>query len=80
MEEKNTAGKAERPYFTFFRSFYKAIDNLPEQVQLSLYRAIVAYSLDFQEPDFFAAGKRRLYPGNLGGLSPYLAEWNKALP
>ena len=52
MEEKNTAGKAERPYFTFFRSFYKAIDNLPEQVQLSLYRAIVAYSLDFQEPDF----------------------------
>ena len=52
MEEKNTAGKAERLYFTFFRSFYKAIDNLPEQVQLSLYRAIVAYSLDFQEPDF----------------------------
>ena len=52
MEETNTAGKAERLYFTFFRSFYKAIDNLPEQVQLALYRAIVAYSLDFQEPDF----------------------------
>ena len=52
MENKNTEGKAERLYFKFFRSFYKAIDNLPDQVQLSLYRAIVSYSLDFQEPDF----------------------------
>ncbi len=52
MENKNIEGKAERPYFKFFRSFYKAIDNLPDQVQLSLYRAIVSYSLDFQEPDF----------------------------
>ena len=49
---KNTDGKNERLYFQFYRSFYKSIENLPEKMQLPLYRAIALYSLDFQEPDF----------------------------
>lgn len=49
---ENTEGKPERLYFKFFLSFYKAINNLPDNAQLALYRAIAAYSLDFQEPDF----------------------------
>ncbi len=50
--DKNTQRTPERLYFKFFRSFYKAIDNLPDDIQLSLYRGIVSFALDFQEPDF----------------------------
>ena len=49
---ENTEGKTERQYFPFFRSYYNSIDNLPESMQLPLYRAIALFSLDFAEPDF----------------------------
>ena len=39
---KNTKGAAERGYFKFYRSFYEAIDDLPDIEQLALYRAIVS--------------------------------------
>ena len=39
-----------RPYFTFFRSFFEAIDDCPERVQLELYRAIALYGLNKTEP------------------------------
>lgn len=39
-----------RPYFTFFRSFFEAIDDCPERVQLELYRAIAIYGLNKTEP------------------------------
>lgn len=41
-----------REYFTFYRSYYDSISNLPEGKRLPLYEAIAAYSLDFTEPDF----------------------------
>ena len=69
---ENTEGRAERLYFKFFRSFYKAIDNLPDQVQLTLYRAIVAYSLDFQEPDFSQMENAAFIQAIWEGLRPIL--------
>lgn len=40
-----------RPYFTFFRSFFEAIDDCPERIQLELYRAIALYGLNKTEPE-----------------------------
>ena len=42
--------ESNRPYFTFLRSFYEAIEQCPEGVQLELYRAIALYGLNMIEP------------------------------
>lgn len=39
----------KRDKFVFYRSFFEAIENLPEGEQLSAYRAIVAYGIDGEE-------------------------------
>ena len=39
-----------RPYFPFMRSYYEAIEQCPEAVQLELYRAISLYGLNRIEP------------------------------
>ena len=39
-----------RPYFTFLRSYYEAIEQCPEGVQLELYRALALYGLNKIEP------------------------------
>tara|TARA_R110000796_G_scaffold48382_1_gene115998 strand:- start:531 stop:1178 length:648 start_codon:yes stop_codon:yes gene_type:complete len=38
-----------RDSFIFYRSFYEAINHLPEDQQLQIYKAISSYSLDFKE-------------------------------
>ena len=38
-----------RDSFIFYRSFYEAINHLPEDQQLQIYKAIASYSLDFKE-------------------------------
>lgn len=35
----------------FYRSFFEAIDDLPEKNQVEVYRAIFNYTLNFKEPD-----------------------------
>jgi hypothetical protein len=42
---------AERDSYIFYRSFFEAIDELPEQNQLPMYRAIAQFSLNFKEID-----------------------------
>ena len=38
-----------RDSFIFYRSFYEAINHLPEDQQLQIYKAISSYSLDFKD-------------------------------
>jgi len=38
-----------RDSFIFYRSFYEAINHLPEDQQLQIYKAIASYSLDFKD-------------------------------
>lgn len=40
-----------RESFIFYRSFYEAISDLPDQDQAVIFRAICKYSLDHQEPE-----------------------------
>lgn len=42
---------AERDSYIFYRSFFEAIDELPEPNQLPMYRAIAQFSLNFKEID-----------------------------
>jgi len=42
MEQRNS--------FTFYRSFYEAIKELPEKNQLILYKSIIEYSLYYKKP------------------------------
>ena len=42
----------KRNHFTFFRSFQEAIDQCEESDQLALYRSIVGYALDGNNPSF----------------------------
>jgi len=39
-----------RDSFIFYRSFYEAINELPDKEQLEIYKAISDYSLNFNEP------------------------------
>ena len=41
----------ERKQFTFYRSYWEAIQALPKQAQLPLYRAICEYALLGKEPE-----------------------------
>ena len=40
----------ERAQFTFYRSYYEAIQNLPKREQTAVLLAVCAYALDNQEP------------------------------
>lgn len=42
----------DRPYFTFFKSYYEAISILDDNDQLEVYKAISIYSLTEEEPEF----------------------------
>lgn len=74
---ENTPGKAERTYFKFYQSFYKAIRNLPEQVQFALYRAIATYSFEFREPDFSQFENAAFIQAIWEGFRPILRKGNQ---
>ena len=40
----------DRPYVTFYRSFYEALEDLPDENRLALYDAILKYSFTEEEP------------------------------
>lgn len=40
-----------RPCFTFMRDWFDCIDELPEETQGRLYRALVRFGLNFTEPE-----------------------------
>ena len=44
------SGGLKRGQFTFYASFFEAIDRLPRSRQLETYRAIVDYALNGTEP------------------------------
>lgn len=44
------AGALRRSQFTFYASFFEAVDRLPRSRQLETYRAIVDYALNGTEP------------------------------
>ncbi|HUW89800.1 MAG TPA: DUF6291 domain-containing protein [Candidatus Nanopelagicaceae bacterium] len=46
-----------RDSFIFYRSFFEAINDLPESNQLEVYRAISQYSLNFIEPNLSGISK-----------------------
>ena len=46
-----------RDSFIFYRSFFEAINDLPESNQLEIFRAISQYSLDFIEPNLNGISK-----------------------
>lgn len=46
-----------RTYFIFYRSFYEAINDLPENQQLELYKAIFELSLNDSEPELTGISK-----------------------
>ncbi|MEM6816115.1 MAG: DUF6291 domain-containing protein [Bacteroidota bacterium] len=50
-QNKEVIQDKKRKSCIFYRSFFEAIEAVPEENQLSLYRAIFKYSLDFTEMD-----------------------------
>ena len=40
----------KRKQFTFYRSFYEALECLPKAQQLEFLKAVIAYALDGEEP------------------------------
>lgn len=46
-----------RDSFIFYRSFYEAIDELPEENQLQVYKAISAYALNQEELELKGTAK-----------------------
>lgn len=51
--EETDAGTEElrRGQFTFYASFFQAIDSLPRSRQLETYRAVIDYALNGAEPE-----------------------------
>ena len=45
------AGALRRSQFTFYASFFEAVDRLPRSRQLETYRAIADYALNGTEPE-----------------------------
>ena len=41
----------EREQFTFYRSYYEALKNLPKRDQTAVLMAVIGYALDEREPD-----------------------------
>lgn len=44
-----------RPQFTFYRSYWEAIENLPKKDRLIAYEAVVDYALNGTEPQLKGA-------------------------
>lgn len=73
----------ERQQFTFYRSFYEALKNLPSRDRLAVYDAVCAYALDGTEPavtgvaatvftlirPVLDTGRKRARTGKQGGKS-----------
>ena len=47
----------QKDSFIFYRSFFQAINDLPETNQLEIFKAISSYALDFEEPDLSGLSK-----------------------
>lgn len=62
----------EKESFVFYRSFAKSIDRLPPGMQLPLYKAITAYALDLELPDFSACSDRYVLDALWEGIRPQL--------
>ena len=62
----------EKESFVFYRSFAKSIDRLPSEMQLPLYRAITAYALDLELPDFSVCSDRYVLDALWEGIRPQL--------
>jgi hypothetical protein len=74
----------KRDSFIFYRSFSEAIDNLPDNEQLKIYRAIKEFALNEHEPELtglakgfwtlikpqIAANNKRYEDGRKGGRPP----------
>ena len=65
-----------RKQFTFFRSFYDAVTDLPEDVRLGVYEAIIAYALDKKVPEKLEGAQKTAFIL----VKPVLdASWRKAM-
>lgn len=51
-ENKQVTQEKRRDSCVFYRSFFEAIELLPEEYQLSMFKAIFSYSMDFERPNF----------------------------
>jgi len=51
-ENKQVTQDKRRDSCVFYRSFFEAIELLPHEYQLSMFKAIFSYSMDFKEPNF----------------------------
>ena len=41
----------KRDSFIFYRSFYEALNDMPNESQLKIYQAIAMFSMDFKDPE-----------------------------
>lgn len=62
----------EKESFVFYRSFADSINFLPTNLQLPLYKAITAYALDLEEPDFSTCADRYVLEALWAGIKPQL--------
>lgn len=79
--KEERAEEKKRDAFVFYRSFYEAVQSLPDKDRLAVYEAIFAYSFDGEEPLLFGvpatvfrlvkptldASKRKAASGKAGG-------------
>ena len=61
-----------RDSFVFYRSFYESIKRLPDDVQIVLFRAVIAYGLDQVEPDFIGVPCQPFVEAIFAGIRPQL--------
>lgn len=61
-----------RDSFVFYRSFYNSIIRCPEDVQLTLFRAVGDYALNLVEPKFEAMDHGPFLEAIWGGIKPQL--------
>ena len=61
-----------RNSFVFYRSFYEAIERLPDDVQLNLLRAIIKYGLDQDIPNFNNTPHSPYVEAIFAGIKPQL--------
>ena len=64
--------KVKKDTFVFYRSYYDSISRFPEGVQFLLFRAIVRYGLDLEEPDFTGAQFQPFVEAVWDGIRPHL--------
>lgn len=62
----------EKESFVFYRSFAESINCLPANFQLPLYKAITAYALDLEVPDFGNYEDKYVLEALWAGIKPQL--------